>query len=95
MMSTADQFIFSPSIPQRFIIRCPSDRWWRVVEESNENAPVGTRFLVRRDRTEYYGRTVIMDYLSTRVDVENFHYGYWSRQYVAYYEGELSPYPPT
>jgi hypothetical protein len=92
---SANEFILSASLPPTFMIRCPSDHWWRIVEEDHENAPAGTRFLVRRDRIQYRGRTVIMDYLSTRVDVSNFHYGNWSRQYVAYYEGEPSPYPAT
>lgn len=90
---SANEFILSSSLPPTFIIRCPSDHWWRNVEEDNEDSPIGTRFLVRRDHINYLGRIVIMDYLSTRVDTPSFHYGNWSRQYVAYYEDESSPYP--
>lgn len=90
---SSNDFILSPSLPPTFMIRCPSDHWWRIVEEENEDAIVGTRFLVRRDHITYHGRTVILDYLSTRTYIDDFHYGYWSRQYVAYYSDEPSPYP--
>lgn len=72
-----------------YLIRVPSDAWWRIVEKKEDtNAVIGDRFLVRRDKETNNGTEIIREYISTRVDTP----AKWSRQSVVYYKGTPSPY---
>lgn len=87
-----DFTVLSPTLPRNYLIRHPNMAWWSRVEENEVNPQVGERFLVRRDMTIYEGRTLILEYITTRVAVHNV-YGDWIRHSIAYYENEASPYP--
>ena len=85
-----EESIVDPEISSWFWPRCPNHGWWsRVEEKENDTAQLGDRFLVRKDEVKMRGYTIIMEYISTRVD----HISRWSRQSVGYVEGHSSPYP--
>ena len=87
-----DQYIISREVGDRFLQYHINPAWYERVEENHPNAEENDRFLVRRRRTEYNGRRVIEDYITTKVNYNNYYNG-WVRQIVSYFEDEGSPYP--
>ena len=85
-----EENIVDPEISNWFWPRCPNHGWWaRVEEKENDTAQLGDRFLVRKDEVKMRGYTIMMEYISTRIDDAS----RWSRQSIAYVEGNPSPYP--
>lgn len=87
-----DQYIISRELGVRFLQYHINPVWYERVEENHPNAEENDRFLVRRRCTEYNGRRVIEDYITTKVNYNNYYNG-WVRQIVSYFEDEGSPYP--
>jgi hypothetical protein len=88
-----DQYIISRQLGNRFLQYHINPTWYERVEENHPNAEENDRFLVRRlRRAEYNGRRVIEDYITTKVNYNNYYNG-WVRQIVSYFEDEGSPYP--
>lgn len=89
-----NQTILSPNVPRRYLVRQIGLAWHRSMEEVFDNVPVGTRILIRRDRT-FHPMTndrIIVDYITTRIAQETF-LGHWTHQDVVYLENEITPYP--
>lgn len=86
--------ILSPTMPQRYLVRQIGMGWYRSMEDVFDNVPVGTRILVRSNRSfsPVTNQNIITDYITTRMGHQTF-LGYWTHQDVAYGENEVSPYP--
>ena len=87
-----EQRIISRQLGNRFLQYYINPTWYERVEENHPNAEENDRFLVRRRRrAQYNGRRVIEDYITTKVNYNNYYNG-WVRQIVSYFEDEGSPY---
>ena len=53
---------------------------------------ISTKILVRRENRVFRGKSVIHDYITTKVGFDTI-YERWTHQYVAYLDTEESPYP--
>ena len=87
-----DNLYVCECLPSLFLFRSISQSWWSFIENLEENnANEGDRFLVRRYMSMYRGKSVITDYITTRVNYDT-KYGKWTHHTVSYYESCNSPY---
>jgi len=70
-----------------YLFRSCSSGWYALVEEKEENANTGDRFLVR----SRISNGIITDYITEKVEYET-NYGKWVRYVVIYYEERGSPF---
>lgn len=74
------------SIHQPFISPI-SDQWYEAIENIEQDATPGTRFLVRRHHGQMEHRPTIIDYVTVRTEDG------WKHVTVGYFQGERTPYP--
>ena len=80
----------SPIVP-RHIIRYPSYDWWKCIEDKEDTSPIGTRFLIQRNKITFKNQYIVHDFITTHVDFETIH-GYWIHTCAIYFENDTSPY---
>lgn len=88
------QYLFSPclrTIHPWYVFPVPHETTWSACQAAESNAEESTRFLVRRDYDLDGSTYIVRDYVLTKATDHVF--GGWTKQLVAYYVYEPSPYP--